>query len=90
MNKKEKNNKYLYLQFDTFQQAKQAIPELIANCENCDQLNVVIREEGNMDDPELLGSHPKVKVYAGAAWTLIHERRQTDGWYSSSPQGGDS
>lgn len=34
-----------------------------------------------MDDTDLLGIHTKVKVYAGEAWTLIHERRKEDGWY---------
>jgi hypothetical protein len=24
---------------------------------------------------------PKVKVFAGNAWTIIHERRKADGWY---------
>jgi hypothetical protein len=42
----------------------------------------VIRAEGNMDDPKLLGIDNKVKVFAGAAWTTIHERRQEEGWYN--------
>jgi hypothetical protein len=45
-----------------------------------EQLNVVIRAEANMDDPVLL-MIPKVKVFAGTAWALIHDRRIADGWY---------
>ncbi len=74
--------KYSLLAFDTFAQAKQAKDELLQACQGCDQLNVLVREEGNMDDPELLQVHSKIKVFAGAAWTLIHERRLADGWYN--------
>jgi hypothetical protein len=34
-----------------------------------------------MDDPDLLKLG---LVFAGAAWTLIHERRQAEGWYNST------
>jgi hypothetical protein len=47
--------------------------------QQCDQLNIVIKAEGSMDDPELLNYG---KIYAGEAWHLIHKRRETDGWYN--------
>lgn len=78
------NKSFRLMLFDTFKQAKQQGSEIQAACPGCDQLNVVIREEGDMDDQELLGLDPKVKVFAGAAWTLIHERRRDDGWYPQS------
>ena len=41
----------------------------------------MIRAEGNMEDPELLAIG-NVKVFAGTAWALIHDRRVADGWYN--------
>lgn len=72
---------YNLIFFDTFLKARQSKKEILEKSQNCDQLNVVIREEGNMDDPELLDIHPHVKVYAGQAWTTIHERRLAENWY---------
>jgi hypothetical protein len=66
--------------FDTFMQAKADLEKLRGEATRCDQLNIVIRQEGDMDDPELSAVG---KVYAGAAWALIHERRQQEGWYDS-------
>jgi hypothetical protein len=57
--------------------------DIVAATNGCDQLNVVIRAEGDMSDPELTGLSPKVKVFAGAAWALIHERRLEERWYES-------
>ena len=68
--------------YDTIQAARADIPTLTEKTNDVDQLNVVIRAEGHMDDPELT-TIPKVKVFAGTAWTLIHERRLHDGWYDS-------
>jgi len=68
--------------YDTIQAARADIPTLTEKIKDIDQLNVVIRAEGHMDDPELT-TIPKVKVFAGTAWTLIHERRLQDGWYDS-------
>ena len=68
--------------YDTIQAARADIPTLTEKINDVDQLNVVIRAEGHMDDPELT-TIPKVKVFAGTAWTLIHERRLHDGWYDS-------
>lgn len=82
--------KYNLVFFDTFADAKagaQRIQELAVSSE---QVNVVIREEGNMDDRDLLAVDTRVKVYAGKAWTSIHERRLADGWYAGSVHTGIS
>ena len=73
--------KYAVLFFDTFPQAIAQKDKILSACEPCDQLNVVIQAEGNMDDPALLNINPKVKIFAGKAWTLIHRRRVEAGWY---------
>lgn len=67
--------------FDSFAAAKRDKERIRTVCQDCEQMNVVVREEGNMDDEELLAVDPKVKVFAGEAWHLIHTRRQEDGWY---------
>jgi hypothetical protein len=64
--------------YDSFAAAKADLAGIKAAAQKVDQLNIVIRAEGPMDDPELT---PFGKVFAGAAWTLIHERRKADGWY---------
>ncbi|MBM4253885.1 MAG: hypothetical protein FJ146_18100 [Deltaproteobacteria bacterium] len=74
--------RYAVAIFDTLQAAKADLDQLVAKTAEVDQLNVVIRAESSMDDPELIAI-PKLKVFAGAAWTLIHERRITDGWYDA-------
>jgi hypothetical protein len=68
--------------YDSFAAAKADKEAIAAKAKEVDQFNVVIRAEGNMDDPELLALGP-VKIFAGSAWTLIHERRIQDGWYDS-------
>jgi hypothetical protein len=82
--------KYNLVFFDTFAEARAAkehIRELSAVCE---QVNVVIREEGNMDDQDLLSVGRRVKIFAGKAWTSIHERRLTEGWYAGAALTGIS
>ena len=64
--------------FESFPAAKEQPEDLLDKAKECDQLNIVIRAEGDMDDAELLQYG---KVFAGAAWYLIHERRVTEGWY---------
>lgn len=64
--------------FENFAAAKESPQDLLDKAKECDQLNIVIRAEGQMDDPELLQYG---KVFAGAAWYLIHERRVAEGWY---------
>jgi hypothetical protein len=76
--------KYSFTFFETFAEARSHAREILDACQHCDQLNVVIRAEGDMNDPELVRINPKVKVFAGAAWTLIHERRVEEKWYDAS------
>lgn len=78
---KHEIRRYDMVLYDTFAAAKADHSVIAQKAQACDQLNVVIRAEGNMDDAELLGLSPKVKIFAGNAWTIIHERRKTDGWY---------
>lgn len=72
--------KYGVIVFDTLAQAHQDQDQIRSKADEVDQLNVVIRAEANMDDPVLV-KIPKVKVFAGTAWALIHDRRIADGWY---------
>ena len=60
---------------------QKAASETIAeSCNGCDQVNVVIKAEGNMEDPDLLGIDPKVAVFAGEAGiSFIQEGKKTDG-----------
>mgnify|MGYP001272504585 CR=1 FL=1 len=83
MNKKDNTSKkkYTLVFFESFKEAKLAKEKIVESCSGCDQLNLVIREEGNMDDPELLSLNPKIKVFAGDAWALIHLRRKDEHWY---------
>ena len=74
--------RYSLLIFDTLYEAAQAKERIEASCAECDRLNVVIREEGLRDLAEIETVNERVKVYQGAAWTLIHERRRDDGWYN--------
>ena len=67
--------------FDTLAAAKNDLPRLQEMARGYDQLNIVIRAEASMDDPELAAIG---KVFAGAAWALIHDRRVTDGWYNEA------
>ncbi len=76
--------KYNLIFFDTFADAKAAKDHIVELSSECEQVNVVIREEGNMDDPDLIGLSRKIKVFAGKAWTTVHERRLSEGWYGSS------
>ena len=73
--------KYQVKFFDNFNDARKDPDSLLALCSDCDQLNVVVRAEGNMEDPEIIGIDPKIKLFAGEAWALIHDRRVEDHWY---------
>jgi hypothetical protein len=64
--------------FDTLAQAKADLLQLKAMASKYDQLNIVVRAEGSMEDPDL---NAIGRLFCGAAWTLIHERRRADGWY---------
>ncbi len=73
-----KTKKYGVLFFDTLQSARSDLAKLKESAANFDQLNIVIKAEPTVDDQDLLSIG---KVFSGAAWTLIHERRVQDGWY---------
>ncbi len=66
--------------YDNHVQAREDIANLQVKSKEVDQLNIVIRAEGTMEDPELLKFG---KVFAGEAWHLIHQRRMIDDkWYN--------
>ncbi len=62
--------------FDTFANAKKILEQKFSKRPSLDEIQVVIKQEGNMEDPEL---QKYGRVYAGAAWYIIHERRVADG-----------
>jgi hypothetical protein len=64
--------------YDNHAQAREDAATLLEKSKEVDQLNIVIRAEGSMDDPELLKYG---KVFAGEAWHLIHRRRVDEKWY---------
>ena len=70
--------RYGVIFYDTFMQAKEDHENLLGKAKEVDQLNIVIKAEGPMDDPELLQYG---QLYAGEAWTLIHQRRVEEKWY---------
>ncbi len=65
--------------YETHAHAREDSPRLLEMSSQFDQLNIVIKAEGSMDDPDLT-THGR--VYAGEAWNLIHKRRFDDGWYN--------
>ncbi len=71
--------KYGVIFFDNHAQAKDDTAQLAELKTTVDQLNIVIKAEGSMDDPELTAHG---RVYAGDAWHLIHRRRVDEGWYN--------
>jgi hypothetical protein len=64
--------------YDTLNQAKADLEALRNLALSCDQINIIVRAEASMDDAEL---NAVGKLFCGAAWALIHERRKQDGWY---------
>ena len=73
---------YALLVFETLDEAHAKLAEIKDKASNVDQLNVLIKAESDMGDPTL-NEIEKVKVYAGSAWNIIHERRQEEGWYDA-------
>lgn len=71
--------KYAVVFYENHALAKEDVQKLEELAKDCDQLNIVIKAEGSMDDPELVAHG---RVYAGEAWHLIHRRRVDDGWYN--------
>lgn len=86
MNKNKQLKTYHVLFYKTFLEALNSQESITQECSKCDQLNLVIREEGNMDNPVLLGANPKIKIFAGEAWHTIHDRRLNDGWYAEAQE----
>lgn len=70
--------RYGVIFFASLSEARAKIEEIKVKAQDVDQLNIVIREEADMDDPSLT---PYGKVFAGEAWALIHDRRVEEGWY---------
>ncbi len=70
--------KYGIVFYNTLAAAKNDIDNIRSKARGLDQLNIVIRAEADMNDPDLnlIG-----KVFAGLAWATIHERRIAEGWY---------
>ena len=77
MQKKQKI-RYGVVFYETLIAAKNDKDTLKKKATSLDQLNIVIKAEADMDDPELTSIG---KVYAGKAWSHIHEQRVLEGWY---------
>ena len=70
--------KYGVIFFDSFLAAKASVADITAAQSKVDQLNIVIKADGDMDDPDLTKYG---RVFAGDAWYLINERRVAENWY---------
>jgi hypothetical protein len=66
--------------YETLQAARSDVAQLESFAKQYDQLNIVIRAEVTADTTDLTQFG---KVFTGAAWALIHERRKQDGWYDA-------
>ena len=78
--------KYQVMFFESIPSALFAQAEILDQSSRYDQLNIVIRSEGANNDPTLQALNDNIKVYAGNAWWLIHERRKTEGWYDNTQE----
>ncbi|MEZ4743706.1 MAG: hypothetical protein R3B45_14895 [Bdellovibrionota bacterium] len=74
---------FTVLFFDTFREAEADLEVIKEKCLKYDQVNVVVRAEGDMNNPKILAVDSKVKLYAGEAWALIHDRRVEENWYDT-------
>ena len=72
---------YKYVVYDTFENAKNDLNNLKDQCKDCDRLDVVIKQEGDMNDKDITAIDKKIVIYAGQAWYLIHTRRISQKWY---------
>lgn len=72
---------YGYLYFDTFAAAIAAANEIEKQAKTVDQFHIVIKEEGDMSNIHLTSIAENCVVLAGAAWSLVHNRRKASGWY---------
>lgn len=69
--------------YDTLNQARADLDQLRSLAASCDQLNIIVRAEASMDDADL---NAVGKLFCGAAWALIHERRKQEGWYEAAQE----
>jgi hypothetical protein len=65
--------------YDTLAEARRDLSNLEVKAADCGQLNIVVRTDGDMSDEAL---ERVGKLYVGAAWALIHDRRVEEGWYN--------
>lgn len=75
---------YQVVFYPTFVAAIKDADAIRAMCTKSDFVNVVVKAEGDMTNPEILGIDPKVRLFAGEAWDLIHHRRIEEKWYESA------
>ena len=75
---KQANSRYGVAFYETMAAAKDDLDNLKLKARSGDCLNIVVKAEADMGDPELnrIG-----KLFAGKAWHTIHERRVYEGWY---------
>jgi hypothetical protein len=73
-----KYRNYAVLFYHNVDEAKRDLGTIEAKAQTVDQLNIVVQSENPADNPDISKFG---KLYAGAAWTLIHKRRVEDGWY---------
>ena len=83
VNSTRSEKRYGVIFFDTISQAKSDLESLRQLASTFDQLNIVVKAEASMDDAELTSIG---KLFCGAAWTLIHERRRDAGWYEQKQE----
>ena len=69
------DNKTYVIFTDTFSSTKKESEKIKNFCTSYNQVKIIIKQEGNMYDEEILSISPKIKIYAGVAWTLIYKRR---------------
>ncbi len=70
--------KYGVVFYETLAEARLNLTGITQLAKSFDQLNIVIKAEGSMDEADLNAAG---KLFCGAAWYLIHERRKMDGFY---------
>ncbi len=66
--------------FATIAEAMSKVSDIKSTSQSYEQLNIVIKQEGNREIPEL---EEVGKVFLGEAWHTIHTRRKDDGFYKS-------
>lgn len=74
------SKRYGLVFYETLQAARNDLKNIEELAKQFDQLNIVIRAEVTTETNDIAQFG---KVFTGAAWTLIHERRKQDGWYDA-------